>query len=265
MIKRINLLKKNYKKHVSFEKEDIKNIKKHKRKGKTIINKNINISFKSEKKLIDNTKSNNNINNYNKFNNNINTNKKNNNNKHKNNNILILNSTINNSIENKPKTRKSIKAKTSLKNYKNFSFEHSQNISNDHLKKKYIDEKNIKTDLFLNMKDDIDVNIEDYLSTEVDDMDYDDAIKKDKRTFCNYFVDRLKTNQIILNTFCYEEPLKPRAIKILLFILQIDLYFFVNGLFFNEEYVSQVFHLEIDTFSDKFERFIVNCFYAALV
>ena len=96
-------------------------------------------------------------------------------------------------------------------------------------------------------------------------MDYDDALKKDKRKFCNYFFDKLKTNQIILNTFCYEEPLKPKPIKILLFILQIDLYLFVNGLFFNEEYVSQVFHLENDTFYDKFERFIDNFFYAALV
>ena len=96
-------------------------------------------------------------------------------------------------------------------------------------------------------------------------MDYDDALKKDKRTFCIYFWDKIKTNQIILNTFCYKEPIKPRPIKILLFILQIDLYLFVNGLFFNEEYVSHIFHLENDTFYDKFERFIGNCFYAALV
>ena len=96
-------------------------------------------------------------------------------------------------------------------------------------------------------------------------MDYDDAIKKDDRKFCIYFTDKLKTNQVIMNTFCFIEPIKPRPIKIILFILQIDLYFFINGLFFNEEYVSQVFQLKEDTFFDCFERFTGNCFYAALV
>ena len=47
--------------------------------------------------------------------------------------------------------------------------------------------------------------------------------------------------------------------------MQIDLYLFVNGLFFNEEYVSQVFHLKNETFYDYFQRFIRNFFYAALV
>ena len=40
------------------------------------------------------------------------------------------------------------------------------------------------------------LNIEEYLCTELNDMDYDDAIKKDKRTFCEYFIERLKMNQI---------------------------------------------------------------------
>ena len=65
----------------------------------------------------------------------------------------------------------------------------------------------------------------------MDDMEYDDAVKKDQREFCTYFGDKLKSQQIILNTFYYEEPLKPKSLKLLLFILDIDLYFFVNGLF----------------------------------
>ena len=96
-------------------------------------------------------------------------------------------------------------------------------------------------------------------------MDYDDAIKKDNREFCTFFCEKFKSNQIILDTFYHYGPLKPITIKILLFILQIDLYLFVNGLFFNEEYVSQIFHLEEDTFYESFQRFLGNCFYAALV
>ena len=92
----------------------------------------------------------------------------------------------------------------------------------------------------LNIKNDI----EEYMKTDFDDMDYDDALKKDKREFSTYLYDKLKSSQIILNTFYHHEPLRPKPIKILLFILDIDLYFLVNGLFFNEEYISEVYHLE---------------------
>ena len=120
----------------------------------------------------------------------------------------------------------------------------------------------------MNFNNDLNIDMKEYLSTEIDDMDYyDDALKKDKRKFWIYFSDKLKTNQIILNTFFYYENLKPRAIKIILFFLQIDLYlyFFFNRIFFNEEYVSKIFHLEEETFFDCLDRFIGNCFYAALV
>ena len=122
------------------------------------------------------------------------------------------------------------------------------------------------SNLIINLKDNISINIEEYLNTDPDDMDYDDAIKKDKRKFRDYFIDRLKTNQILLNTFYYSEPIRPRTIKILLLILNIDLYFFINGLFFNEEYISDIFHSNDDeSFSDFVFRFTENCFYTTFV
>ena len=100
----------------------------------------------------------------------------------------------------------------------------------------------IKNNLTLGLNNDININLNEYLSTDFDDMEYDDAIRKDKRKFCVYFSEKLKSEQIILNTFIYEEPLKPKPIKIIFFILDIDLYLFVNALFINEEYVSEVFN-----------------------
>ena len=64
-------------------------------------------------------------------------------------------------------------------------------------------------------------------------MDYDEAIRRDHRKFCVCFVEKLQDEQIIINTFFSDEPLKPKAIKIILLILQIKLYFFVNGLFYD--------------------------------
>jgi len=118
----------------------------------------------------------------------------------------------------------------------------------------------------LTTKNENDINIEEYLSTEPEDMDYDDVIKRDKRTFCQYFYDKLKINQLILSTFLTKEPLRPKPLKILLFILNIDLYFFVNGLFFNEEYISQMFTISNDEGIIPFiERFMDRFFYITLV
>ena len=72
-------------------------------------------------------------------------------------------------------------------------------------------------------------------------------------------------NQILLNTFCHKEYLKPMPIKIILLVLQVELYFFINGLFYNEEYVTKIFELEKDTFGNKTWRFLDNLFYAFIV
>ena len=119
--------------------------------------------------------------------------------------------------------------------------------------------------LFINLKDNIDINFEEYLETELDDMDYYDAIRKDKRSFCKTFWENLQSNQLIINTFCMNEPFKPRPIKILLLVLEIDLYLLVNGMFFNEEYISKIFHLKKDDILSMSQRFLENLLYATLV
>jgi len=127
----------------------------------------------------------------------------------------------------------------------------------------------IFTQLFKDLKEeDLNkkINFEEYIQTDLDDMDYDDAVKKDKRKFSIYLYDKLKSSQMILNTFYHHEPLRPKPIKILLFILDIDLYFLVNGLFFNEEYISEVYHLkEQETFFSFIPRAWNRFLYTTLV
>ena len=180
-----------------------------------------------------------------------------------NNNVLSISKNL---IDDKNKLGRNKKTKTFVSKSKKMSYEYSGNLSNTPFNNsKLSDDRNTQNTMLINLNDNLDIDINEYLITEIDDMDYDDAKKKDQRKFCVYFGDKLKSNQIILNTFFYYEPFKPRAIKIILFILQIDLYFFVNGLFYNEEYVSKIFHLEKDTFYESSQRFIGNFFYAALV
>ena len=104
-----------------------------------------------------------------------------------------------------------------------------------------------------------------YLQTEFQDMDFEDMLIKDKRDFCTYYYEKLKDDQIIVKIFKGDDPLKPKSILILLLLLQIDLYFLINGLFYDEEYASEVFHLEKDSFGDAMNRFLENLVYSALV
>ena len=105
-----------------------------------------------------------------------------------------------------------------------------------------------------------------YLATSIDDMEYDDAVAKDSRTFCIFFYETLKEKQRIANTFIASDPLKTRTMKIMIFILDIILYLIVNGLFFSESYVSEVYNLEgEEEFFDFVPRSINRFVYTTMV
>ena len=110
------------------------------------------------------------------------------------------------------------------------------------------------------------VDMDEYLKTDLDDMDYDDAIKLDKRTFCEFFNEKLKGKLTIINAFCNKENLRPMSIKIILLFLNVDLYFVINGLFFDDEYLSSLFHSkEKETFFSFIQRSINRFFYMFIV
>ena len=94
---------------------------------------------------------------------------------------------------------------------------------------------------------------EEYFETSLDDLEYDDAIVKDNRAFCEYFCDSFKEKQTIANTFFASDSLKTRSIKIILFIFDIILIFVINALFISEDYISMLYHLEKE---DSFFTFI---------
>ena len=108
---------------------------------------------------------------------------------------------------------------------------------------------------------------EEYLSTSPDDMEFDDAVVKDKRKYCEHMKENLIEDQIITATFVSEDPLKPRTIKIMVFILNLVLYFVVNGLFFSEEVISDLYNVneEDENFFSYLPRSINRLIYTTLV
>ena len=106
-----------------------------------------------------------------------------------------------------------------------------------------------------------------YLSTLPDDMEFDDAIHLDKRKICQYFCDLLGEKQSFAYTFCASDKIKTRMIKYILFVLNINLYLVVNGLFFSESYISELYHIndENENFLSFIPRNIDKIIYTSIV
>ena len=107
----------------------------------------------------------------------------------------------------------------------------------------------------------------DYLATLPDDMEFDDAIKKDKRGFCRYFLDIIMEKQSFAYTFFSSDPINTKMIKFILFSLNISLYFVVCGLFFSEDYISELYHIDDknETFFSFIPRTIDKVIYTTFV
>ena len=124
------------------------------------------------------------------------------------------------------------------------------------------EQKNIHSEL---TNPDIDI-IKDFLSDSFDERDFDDVLDKDKRTFCLYFFEIFKNNQIFINSFCIIETLKPRPLKLLILIITIELYFVITALFYNEEYLSELFNSsEKDSFFSFVPRRVNQFIYTSAV
>ena len=106
-----------------------------------------------------------------------------------------------------------------------------------------------------------------YLETSPDDMEFDDAIKRDKRGFCRYFLDDLEEKQSLAYTFIASDPINTRMIKLILFSLNITLDFVVIGLFYSEDYISELYQIneEDETFFSFIPRVFDKIIYTSLV
>ena len=110
-----------------------------------------------------------------------------------------------------------------------------------------------------------DTDIQKFLEPTFDGMDYDDVIEQDKRTFCKYFCEKIKENQMIINTFFISDYLKPRSIKIAIFIFMIDIYFLINGLFYSDSFISEIFNSNEEETFLRFIRRLLNRFLYSII
>ena len=136
----------------------------------------------------------------------------------------------------------------------------SQNLNNLLISKKLDKSKNFNYSLINS-----DIDIKKYLEPISEFNDYDEVIEEDNRTFCEYYKERIADNQMIISTFFVSEDIKPKSIKIAIFILTIDLYILLNGLFYSDSYISRVFNsTEKETFFSFIPRSIDRFIYSTM-
>ena len=112
------------------------------------------------------------------------------------------------------------------------------------LKKKF---KSINTNKNLDIstfKLNNEIYLKDYLKTSMDELDYDDLIEKDHRGLIRIFIDKLITSQLIIDLFFNRNWIIPKTIKVIFLIVMIDLYMVVNDLFYNEDYIVDLYYLD---------------------
>ena len=80
-----------------------------------------------------------------------------------------------------------------------------------------------------------------YNDDEMNDLSYDLALEKDKRSYCQFYISLIKTKHEFIYTFFYNKDYNSKIIKIDLFIFGFSLNYAVNALFFNDETMHNVY------------------------
>ena len=76
---------------------------------------------------------------------------------------------------------------------------------------------------------------------EINNLEYNKALKYDKRTYFQYYWSLIKKKQLILFTFIPNNDYNLSYIKIALFIVSFSLYFTINGFFFSDDTMHKVY------------------------
>ena len=97
--------------------------------------------------------------------------------------------------------------------------------------------QNIKNDN--NNNDNVDINK--LNDQEIHDLQYEIALKIDKRTYLQYYWSLLKKKQLILFTFLPANDYNLYSIKISLFFISFGLYFSINGFFFTDSTMHKLY------------------------
>ena len=93
-------------------------------------------------------------------------------------------------------------------------------------------------------------------------LSYEEEIKKDKRTFSQYYFSLIKTKHLIFYAFYPTKDYNSKILKICLFFYSFALFYFVNSLFFNDDAMHKIYE---DEGIFNFVYFIPKMIYSSLI
>ena len=101
-----------------------------------------------------------------------------------------------------------------------------------------------------------------YNDEELNNLEYELALKYDKRTYCQFYISLLKTKHNFIFTFFNKNDYNSKIMKINLFLFNSALYFTINELFFNDNNMNDIYNNEG---SYNFEYQIPQILYSLII
>ena len=80
--------------------------------------------------------------------------------------------------------------------------------------------------------------------TELNFLSYKEAIEKDKRSYCQYYISLIRTKHLLIFAFLNNNDYNSRLIKINLFFFTFALNYAINALFFNDSNMHKIYEDE---------------------
>ena len=76
---------------------------------------------------------------------------------------------------------------------------------------------------------------------ELNNLEFKDAIKYDKRTFSQIYISLLKTNHLLIFSFCHLKDYNSQIIKIYLFFFNYAMNLVVSAMFYSDETMHKIY------------------------
>jgi len=72
-------------------------------------------------------------------------------------------------------------------------------------------------------------------------LDYELALKSDKRNYFDYYISLIKTKHDLIYTFCYNKDYNIQIIKIDIFLISFTIEYTINSLFFDDDTMHKIY------------------------
>ena len=99
----------------------------------------------------------------------------------------------------------------------------------------------IKKKVKFEIENEINTKINNYNDEELNSLEYKEALKIDKRGYCEYYYSLINKKQLIIFTFVSKNDYNLRVVKIGLFLIALSLYFTINSFFFIDENIHIIY------------------------